>query len=172
MKKNLLSIIILALLIVNIVLTAIMMFSVAGTSKKTAALVNNIASVLDLELSANGEEDAAQPVVTMKNTQPFNFTEPFQIPLKKGEDGKDHYYIVSVTLSMNKKDKGFKTFGETLTEKENLMRSEVIEVISSYTLDELVADPTPAKQEILDRIQKMFDSEFVYDVAFSDVTYN
>ena len=42
MKKNLISVIILALLIVNIVLTAIMMFSVTGASKKTAALVDNI----------------------------------------------------------------------------------------------------------------------------------
>ena len=48
MKKNLISVIILALLIVNIVLTAIMMFSVTGASKKTAALVDDIAMVLDL----------------------------------------------------------------------------------------------------------------------------
>ena len=37
MKKNLLSIIILALLVVNIVLSAIMMISVTSASKKTAA---------------------------------------------------------------------------------------------------------------------------------------
>ena len=39
MKKNLLSVLILALLVVNIVLTAIMMFSVMGTSQKTSRLV-------------------------------------------------------------------------------------------------------------------------------------
>ena len=54
MKKNLISIVILALLIVNIVLTAIMMFSVTSASKKTAALVDNISKALDLELAANG----------------------------------------------------------------------------------------------------------------------
>ena len=57
MKKNLISIIILALLIVNIVLTAIMMFSVTGASKKTAALVDNIATALDLELVSNEEAE-------------------------------------------------------------------------------------------------------------------
>ena len=46
MKKNLISIIILALLVVNIVLTAIMMFSVTGAANKTAALVDNIATAL------------------------------------------------------------------------------------------------------------------------------
>ena len=50
MKKNLISIVILALLIVNIVLTSIMMFSVMSTNKKTAALVGDVAAAISLEL--------------------------------------------------------------------------------------------------------------------------
>lgn len=50
MKKNLLSILILVLLIVNIALTTVMMISVTGTNKKTAELVTSIATVLNLEL--------------------------------------------------------------------------------------------------------------------------
>ena len=52
MKKNLISIIILALLIVNIVLTSIMMFSVNGAAQKTSALVTDIASIIKLDLNA------------------------------------------------------------------------------------------------------------------------
>ena len=37
MKKNLISILILALMVVNLVLTAIMMFSVMGTAKKNGS---------------------------------------------------------------------------------------------------------------------------------------
>ena len=59
MKKNLISIIILALLIVNIVLTAIMMFSVTGTATKTSALVDNITRALNLELTAKGDAGAS-----------------------------------------------------------------------------------------------------------------
>ena len=59
MKKNLISIIILALLIVNIVLTAIMMFSVTGTATKTSALVDNITRALNLELTAKGDDGAS-----------------------------------------------------------------------------------------------------------------
>ena len=50
MKKNLLSILILVLLIVNIALTVVMMISVTGTNKKTGELVTSIATVLNLEL--------------------------------------------------------------------------------------------------------------------------
>ena len=48
MKKNLLSVLILALLVVNIVLTTIMMLSITKTNSKTAELVTNIATVMNL----------------------------------------------------------------------------------------------------------------------------
>ncbi|MDE7231622.1 MAG: flagellar basal body-associated protein FliL, partial [Lachnospiraceae bacterium] len=89
MKKNLISVIILALLIVNIVLTAIMMFSVTGASKKTAALVDDIATVLDLELASK----EGQPAVAMTDTETYSI-DSMTVPLKKGEeDDKDHYCV-------------------------------------------------------------------------------
>ena len=61
MKKNLLSVIILALLIVNLALTGIMMFSTVTANKKTVALVNQIASILNLEVKApEGAEEAKE----------------------------------------------------------------------------------------------------------------
>ena len=45
MKRNLLSVLILALLVVNIVLTAVLMFSVVGTNNKVAALVTDIGTI-------------------------------------------------------------------------------------------------------------------------------
>lgn len=172
MKKNLLSIIILALLIVNIVLTSIMMFSVTGASKKTAALVNDIAAVLDLELEANKANDENQVVeVAMEDMEVYELSEKLTIPCKKGEDGKDHYYIANVSLSMNTKDSGYKKYKDTLETKESLIESEIYEVFSNYTLDEVVADTEGIKKEILARIQKMFDSEFIYKVSFSGTLY-
>ena len=54
MKKNLLSVIILALLVVNIVLTSIMMVSVMGTMKKSSKLIDGISSALALEVNETG----------------------------------------------------------------------------------------------------------------------
>lgn len=172
MKKNLLSVIILALLIVNIILTAIMMFSVTGTSKKTAALVNDIASVLDLELEANGTDDADEAVVVaMEDMAVYDISETLTIPCKKGEDGKDHYYIADISLSMNTKDDGYKKYGATLSEKESIIKSEIFEVFSNHTLDEVLADTDAIKTEILERIQNLFGSEFIYKVSFSGTLY-
>lgn len=174
MKKNLISVIILALLIVNIVLTAIMMFSVTGASKKTAALVDNIGTALDLELAASGGGEEAEETVSMADTETYSFADDMTIPLKKTEgDDKDHYCVVSVTLSINTKADGYKEYGsaENLTNMEGLKKDQINSVFAQYTAEEVRDNQEMVKKEILDRIQTMFDSKFIYNVSFGDILF-
>ena len=104
MKKNMMSVLILALLIVNIVLTSIMMFSVVGTARKTSALIDDITSAINLELdNQKGTATAGTVIeVPIENIEVYKISEEMTIPLTKGADGKDHYYLVAVALSINK----------------------------------------------------------------------
>ena len=171
MKKNILAILILALLIVNIVLTSIMMFSVVGASKKTTQLVTDIASVLKLELRG---EDGEVITVPMEETDVYNITD-LTIELQQDADGNTHWCLLGVTLSMNMKDKGYKSFGtvENLDAKKPLMSEIIFDVIGSYKLEELKGGngEEEAKAEILRRIQSMYDSQFIFRVSFSDIKY-
>ncbi|MBQ7065655.1 MAG: flagellar basal body-associated FliL family protein [Lachnospiraceae bacterium] len=173
MKKNLISILILALMVVNVVLTAITMFSVTSTNKKTAALVNDIASVLSLELSSTQGADGenTEVVVSMEDTVPYAIEDEMTIMLKQGEDGKDHYAVVSVSLAMNSKDKDYKTYGETIGDNVSLIKGEINDVFASHTLEEARGNEEQIQGEILTRIQEMFDSQFVYKVTFSSIVY-
>lgn len=174
MKKNLMSILILALLVVNIVLTAIMMFSVTGAMKSTTALVGRIAAVLDLELNLGTDEEA----VPIDNIVIYDIAEPMTIPLKlsadpeEGEsDPKQIYIRISVSLQMDKTNKDYKKYSESLLTNESLIRGEIIEVISSYTLEEFQNDTDGIRSEILARLRRLYDSDFIYKVVFSDYTY-
>ena len=51
------------------------------------------------------------------------------------------------------------------------MKSEVIAVISSYTADEIKLDQEAVCQEILERVQKMYGSKFIYKVSFSNIMF-
>ena len=168
MKKNLLSVLILALLVVNVILTAIMMFSVTSTNKKTAAIVNQIASVLELDISS-GEEESGEVAVSIEDTAIHDIEEELTIPLKAGADGKDHYAVVSVSLSMNMKDDGYKSYGENIGNQESLIKGEIVEAFRSYTLEEIKADEEVVREDILNRIQKLFDSKFVYKISFRGI---
>ena len=83
MKKNLISVIILALMIVNIVLTAIMMISVLGTNKKTADLVTDIASAISLDLGEGNEGEKIE-MVSMADTETYTISE-MRILLKRDD---------------------------------------------------------------------------------------
>lgn len=172
MKKNLISVIILALLIVNIVLSAIMMFSVVGASKKTALLVDNIATAMNLELASGTAGPSV--VVSMADTETYSFAETMTIPLKKTEgDDKDHYCVVSVTLSIDTKAEGYKEYGsaEKLGTMEGLMKDQINSVFGQYTMEEVRDNQEKVKEEILDRLQTMFDSKFIYNVSFGDIMF-
>lgn len=169
MKKNLISILILALLVVNVVLTAIMMFSVSGSAKKTAALVTDIASVLNIELTQSEEPD--DTTVSIADSSPYDIDGQMTIPLKRGEDGKDHYYLVEVSLVMNTKHEDYEAFNPTVATNESLFKGIIVEVIGSHTLDEALANPDGMKQEILERIQSEYNSTFIYKVTFGNIMY-
>ncbi len=168
MKKNLISIIILALVIVNIVLTAIMMFSVTGTARKTSALVDNITRSLNLELTSKGDAGAA--AVPMSDIATYDI-EKMTIELKRGEgeEGEPHFFVGAITLSMNTKHEDYKTYGEEMEAKQSLIKSEITDVISSYTAEDARNNQDRMKEDILERIQTMFNSEFIFNVAFSDI---
>jgi len=169
MKKNMLSILILALLIVNIVLTAIMMFSVTGTAKKTSALIDDISAAINLDLknqSATSTE-AVVADVPISDTQVYPISEELTVPLAKGADGETHYYLVAVSLSINTKHEDYKKLGSTVEANEDLIKGEIISVIGSHTLEEVQQDTDSIRMEILQRIQKLFDSQFVFNVTFT-----
>lgn len=171
MKKNLISIIVLALLIVNIVLTAIMMFSVISTNKKTAALVTDIASAISLDLGT--EEEAPKEVVSMEDTATYTIAD-MTIPFKKSEvtdsegnvqDTKDHFALISVTFSMNSKHKDYKNYGEDMTSREELIKGKIFEVVNQRTMEEAQADTEAIRLDILKKIQELFGSDFIFDAT-------
>ena len=171
MKKNLVSIIILALLVVNIILTSVMLFSVTGTMKKTASLIDGIAMALSLELGEDINAAAEAEAVPMENVSVYQIADEMRIPLAVGADGKDHFCMVSVSLSMNTKADGYKDYGENVGEKEDLIIGEIVSAIGSYTIEEARANTDAIRKDILQRIQKMYGYDFIYDVVFREIFF-
>lgn len=179
MKKNLLTVLILALLIVNIVLTSVMMFSVMGTNKKTAELVNNIATVMNLELTVPGEENKEE--ISLADTEVFNLSSTMTIPLAteivadgadgEKKQGRQAYIAFEVALSMNTKNKDYKTYKDTMEDRESLIQDAITSVVAVHTESECRNDLEGLKQEILEAIQNLFQSDFIYKVSISQVKF-
>lgn len=171
MKKNLMSVIILALVFVNLVLTGIIMFSTVSANRKTVALVNSIATVLDLEVNSGAAEEEAAQTVAVTDSQVYDIADAMTIALKPNEDGSDHYAVCEVSFSLNTKHDDYKTYGPLLAERESKIKSEIIDVIGSYTKEEASGNTALLQAEILKRVQKMFDSDFIYEAYFRDIKF-
>ena len=179
MKKNLLSIIILALLIVNLAMTGFMMLSVMTTNSKTAKLISDIAAALELEANGGntgGFSGSASGIVAVTDVATFGFTgdEKLTINLKAGEDGKTHYMVVEVVFSMNTASPDYATLGaeDRLASMRELVKSKVTNTLASYSMEELQAGADEAAREsILEQVQELFGSNFIYDCSFSSMMF-
>lgn len=165
MKKNLLSIIILALLIVNIVLSAIMMINVTSASKKTAQLVADISTVLQLDIDGL-PQSSATATVSQADTAVYDLTGELTIPLKNDADGTAHYAVGTVSLSMDMKHEDYATYSD-LSTREGLIKDIIFDVLGNYTMEEAKENSSAVKEEILVRIQELFGSTFIYGVSFN-----
>ncbi len=178
MKKNLLSIIILALLVINLGMTGFMLLSVMSTNSQTAKLISDIAAALELEASGGsggGFGGSAVQPVGVDNLATFELTgdDKMTINLKAGADGKTHYMVVEVVFSLNTANTDYATMGssESMAAKKSLIKAKVQEVLSSHTMEEIQTNEATVKDEILESVQDLFGSNFIYEVSFSSVLY-
>lgn len=170
MKKNLLSIVILSLLVVNIVMTAVMLFSVVGTNKHTAEIVTDIAGVLSLELDT---EAGGQTGMPSPEDSEFYTIPDMTITTKRAEGSeKDQYCIIGVTLAINKTHEKYEAYGgEAMANYEAMIKSDVIAVISQYTADEIKLMQSDICAEILRKVQARIGSDVVYDITISNIMF-
>jgi len=146
-----------------------MMVNVSSASQKTAKLVTDIAKVLQLEITDG--TIASPESVPIENVEVYPIEEQLTIPLKTGEDGQAHFCLVSVSLSMNTKSDGYKEYSSTLESKESLITAKIYDIIGSYTLEEAQANKELMSQDILKEVQQMYDSDFIFQVSFSNIIF-
>lgn len=179
MKKSLINIITLAVSVANMVLMIILVFAIVPTMKNTNNLITKICTAINLELE-NSNGPAGLEDIPIENIAVYNVSEQIMANLKSGGDldknGNpiEHYMIFNVTISMNKADEDYETYGtaEAMLEREGLIRSRIQNVITQYTKEEAQANVAGLEEEVLTSLRKLYnDSDFIIDVSFSDYIF-
>ncbi|MBE5843237.1 MAG: flagellar basal body-associated FliL family protein [Butyrivibrio sp.] len=176
MKKNLLAIIILALLLVNTIMTGFMMLTVLTTNNQAVALIGDIAAALQIE--ANGGENgqgfsgSATGNVDIANMDTYVISD-MTISLKDDGSGKQHFMLATFVLSMDKSNEDYATYGtaEAMATYEQQIRAKINDVFSSYTYDDVRQHEEEAVATALEKIQELFGSGFIYELSLSSKVY-
>jgi len=164
MKKNILTIIIMAIVLINTILTALLIFAIVPTANKTNTLVAKVASIVDLELESPSSEDN----ISIDDIKTFDIPEKMTINLKS-TDQKEHYITVNVSLSMNIKNKDYTKYSETVKDHVIEMKDIIQDEISKYTKEEIQSNKEKIKENILVKIQEYFKSDFIIKVYFGNL---
>ena len=160
MKRNMLAIVILAATLVNVVLTALMLFTVIPKAQRTDALIQKICSIIDLELEDPNAADYAE--IPFEDRETYNLASKITVNLKKAEgEAKSSYAQVEVTLMLNKKAESYETVQPLLVNYESVIKTIVSEEIAKYTTDNL--------DENKDAIQKMLWTRLSTEFGTTDL---
>ena len=165
MKKNLMTVIILALVFANFVLTAIMMFTVVPTTQKANELITKVCESIDLELNSGAATGLSNLPIDQIETYDVAAGENITINLKDGG-----YAVVSVAISVNTESDIYKDNGTTtLSTKESIIKDCIIETVGNYNKEEL-ANKDAVKADLLKTLQKTFGADFVVGISFPKFT--
>lgn len=169
MKKSLITLVTLALVLVNLVLTGVMALRIVPEITNVNNLIGRISQAIDLDI-ASGDEFTGSSNVSIQNITPWPVPDKLTINLRKDVDGQQHFAVISVTLSLNNNSEKFAEYSD-LTPYAGIIENEIISVVSSYTMDELRDDIEGCQKAIRDRLNTLFEGDLVAAVAFSSINY-
>ena len=165
MKKNMLAVLILVVLVVNLTLTAYMIFTVVPNAKRTDDLITKILQIIDLELESPLPTDinVSYDIIDVEKVTLEEMTTNLQV----GADGKTHYAVITGSLTINTKDEDYKTLGPKVVDMTSDIRSYFISETSRYTYEELLTTESKmeVKEKILGDIQALFNSKMIVDIT-------
>lgn len=169
MKKNLITVITLALVVVNLVLTVILTITILPETQKANELITKVCSAIDLDLESGSATSNAN--IPIDQIEVYNIDDEQTINIKQDGDGKDHFAMITVSISMDTKNSDYKDLKPQVEEKVNLIKGDINNIVSQYTIDEIKNNQSAVQDEILKDLQKMFGSDFIVAVGFPTAQY-
>ena len=171
MKKNLITVITLALVVVNLVLTVILTITILPETQKANELITKVCSAIDLDLDLESGSATSNANIPIDQIEVYNIDDEQTINLKQDGDGKDHFAMITVSISMDTKNSDYKDLKPQVEEKVNLIKGDINNIVSQYTIDEIKNNQSAVQDEILKDLQKMFGSDFIVAVGFPTAQY-
>ena len=161
MKKNILTIIVMAVSIVNLVLGIVLVFSIVPASNKTAALVDKVASVIDLNIDdPNSEEQDYTIDDLVAYTKTYDSAVNINLKKDAGDDSNHYAQLAGFTISFNSKADDYKKVSDIYVD------DIVKETLGSYTATTL--DLVKVRSEIVKKIQAKYNTKAVVEISLKD----
>lgn len=161
MKKNILTVVIMAATVINLVLTIVLVFSIMPAMNKTTNLIDKVASVIDLEIEDKNEKEE----YTMADLEPFEiaYEKAVNINLAKNANGESGYLQISgINISFNTKAEDFQDIKTQVTTNQVYAEDLVKKTLASYTKEDF--DLVKVSKDCVKKLQEMYNTKAIVEV--------
>jgi flagellar FliL protein len=162
MKKNILTVVIMAATVINLVLTIVLVFSVMPAMNKTSNLIDKVASVIDLEIEDKSKDEEYTMADLEPLDLPYDEKQTWSFTMAEGSEEKHYVQLTGITLSLNMKAEDFENLKTQISTNPVYAKDLVKKTITAYTFDEF--DQTKACKECVKKLQEMYDTKAIVDV--------
>lgn len=173
MKKSMLNVITLALVLINLVLTVILTFSLVSTNNKTNNLITKVAQIIDLDvggISADGTSgNNVYNIDDLSGVEVLS-GDSNSITVTYTENGKTRYAVIKgVTIYLNKKAKDYTTKAESVNNGMNFIASCITNEALKYDSSTIVASKQTIEENLLKTLQSQFQTQTICKVTISQI---
>ena len=165
MRKNLITVIILAISIINLVFNILLVFVFMPSATKTNKLITSISEIIDLEIASEKEKNGT---IDVNQLTAFELEQGNPINLADDGSGDIHVVQYGLTINLDKTASDYSTTQKNLTDSTALIYDTVRSIVGKYTYTQCtdVAIQEQIKQEILQSLRDTFNTNSIYSVVF------
>ncbi len=172
MKKSMLNVITLALVLINLVLTVLLTFSLVSTNNRTNNLIKKVGEIIDLDAAgnaANGSQTGSAVNIDDIEYVEVKSGDSTNITVSYTDSGKTHYVVFKVTLGLNKKAKDYSTKATSINNGMKLIVSQITNEALKYSYNTVTTNKTIIEKNLLSTLQDQFETEAICSVTLSEI---
>ena len=172
MKKSMLNVITLALVLINLILTVILTFSLVSPNTRTNNLIKKVAQIIDLDsagMAANGSQTGTS--VNIDDIEYIEVTsgDSSSITVSYTDGGKTHYVVLRVTIGLNKKARDYEAKSTSINNGMKLIVSQITTEALKYSYNDVTKNKTTIENNLLTALQDQFETEAIVSVTLSEI---
>jgi len=161
MKRNMLTIVILATTLINLTLSAVLIFTVIPKAKRTDALIEKIVAAVELETESGLGKDYGE--VAPEDQEEYVFQDEY-VNLKP-INNEANVAMANITVTVNKKHEDYETVQPLIEGKKTKIVAAVSSVLSDYAAAEVPVYTEDINKDALEKIQEIFQSKCIIEVT-------
>ncbi len=161
MKRNMLAIVILAATLINLTLTAVLIFTIVPKAKRTDTLIEKIVAAVDLETESGIGKNYGE--VLPGDQEEYVFQGEYVNLKPNGSEA--NVAMANITLTLNKKHDDYATVQPLIEGKKTKIVAAVSGVLSDYAAAEVPMYTEDINKDVLAKIQEIFQSDCIIEVT-------